>query len=494
MNSVFVSYNQADRAWAEWIAWRLEEAGHAAVIQAWDFRPGSNFMLGMQAATSQAELTIAVLSPNYLCSPFTQAEWAAALAVDPTGQQHRLIPVRVRDCEVDGLLSQIVWIDLVGLPDEELAARALLDGLHAARVKPPLCPPFPAAHARSVPVKPQFPIAQAVLQPAVTEVLPDRPGDPWLLILTELLTLPKVQKAVVAFQLDCDAMCDQIDHLMNYKDLHDQLHQLQFYCYDPIVGALKTRTIDEETLAVLVVYEMNLQGIIDNLREIARRFVSGSPVATWIQTLADARTQLEDAIEHADADALQQAMTGIRRVLERQPARINERIIESAHELHLSSVVEALTKVCDRLTDRDIDPEKVDIFKSGLRDLNRLSDDLNAMRDNHAQWQEVDVELRIIDVGLDHSADDLLESWPHLRKMTDPLCGSGDDWAVRLRADCERLERAISLPDKAATLLFRSFRRRAGLQFFKVDTDMKRVCEQVRRTGLPLASTLRVIQ
>ncbi|MCH8289827.1 toll/interleukin-1 receptor domain-containing protein, partial [Candidatus Poribacteria bacterium] len=37
MRDFFVSYNRADRAWAEWIAWHLEEAGYTVVIQAWDF-------------------------------------------------------------------------------------------------------------------------------------------------------------------------------------------------------------------------------------------------------------------------------------------------------------------------------------------------------------------------------------------------------------------------------------------------------------------------
>ena len=30
----FVSYSGADRAWAEWIAWVLEEAGYTVVLQA----------------------------------------------------------------------------------------------------------------------------------------------------------------------------------------------------------------------------------------------------------------------------------------------------------------------------------------------------------------------------------------------------------------------------------------------------------------------------
>ena len=74
----FISYTSTDRKWAEWIAWQLEEAGYSIVLQAWDFRPGSNFVLEMDKATQEAERTIAVLSPEYLNGKYTQAEGAAA--------------------------------------------------------------------------------------------------------------------------------------------------------------------------------------------------------------------------------------------------------------------------------------------------------------------------------------------------------------------------------------------------------------------------------
>ena len=65
----FVSYTQADRRWAEWIAWVLEEHGHYHVlVQAWDFGPGSNWIQEMQTGTRDATRTIAVLSDNYLAS------------------------------------------------------------------------------------------------------------------------------------------------------------------------------------------------------------------------------------------------------------------------------------------------------------------------------------------------------------------------------------------------------------------------------------------
>ncbi len=153
---VFVSYNKADRGWAEWIAWALEEAGYRVVVQAWDFRPGGNFVLAMDEAT-RARHTMPVLSPSYLAAEYTQPEWAAAFARDPRGRERVLIPARVRECEPGGLLKQVIYTDLVGL-DEETARRALLAGFEE-RGKPPVAPPFPggAAGAAAARPKPEFP-------------------------------------------------------------------------------------------------------------------------------------------------------------------------------------------------------------------------------------------------------------------------------------------------------------------------------------------------
>jgi tetratricopeptide (TPR) repeat protein len=150
----FISYNKADLPWAEWIAWQLEAAGYTSIIQAWDFRPGSNFVLDMQRAATEAERTIAVLSPDYLVALYTQPEWAAAFAQDPTGEKGTLLPVRVRACELKGLLSPIVYIDLVGR-DAAAAKQALLAGAKRGRAKPANEPDFPAGPPAAPPAKPE---------------------------------------------------------------------------------------------------------------------------------------------------------------------------------------------------------------------------------------------------------------------------------------------------------------------------------------------------
>ena len=142
-----LSFNSADCAWAEWIAAELESNGYTTFFQHWDFRPGSNFVLEMHKAAALADRTIAVLSPDYLSALFTQPEWAAALVLDPTGSQRKLIPVRVQPCEPDGLLKPIVYADLVGLNEVDARAR-LIAAVSGDRPKPAAATPPRASATR----------------------------------------------------------------------------------------------------------------------------------------------------------------------------------------------------------------------------------------------------------------------------------------------------------------------------------------------------------
>lgn len=151
----FLSYNKADKQWATWIAWQLEEVGYTTVLQSWDFQPGGNFVLEMDDATKQATRTIALLSPDYFTSKYTASEWAVAFRRDPKGEQGLLVPIRVRLCDVEGLLGPIGYIDLVD-KNEASARTTLLTGVERKRRKPASAPTFPlASHADTK--QPSFP-------------------------------------------------------------------------------------------------------------------------------------------------------------------------------------------------------------------------------------------------------------------------------------------------------------------------------------------------
>lgn len=151
MKDFFISYTSSDAKWAEWIAWELEAAGYEVVVQLWDFHPGNDFIAEMERASREANQTLAVLSPRYFESRFTEAEWTAAF------KKGNLLPVRAVDFDVEGLLSVRVYIDIAG-KSEDQAREVLLEGVKRERRKPSVAPGFPVETAvRSVKEQPQFP-------------------------------------------------------------------------------------------------------------------------------------------------------------------------------------------------------------------------------------------------------------------------------------------------------------------------------------------------
>jgi TIR domain len=148
MADFFISYTGTDRPWAEWIAWVLKEAGFSVTLQAWDFRPGNNFVVEMQRAATGSDRTVAVLSPDYLRSLYAMAEWAVAFEADPDGTKGKLVPVLVREAVPEGLLASIIRINLVGL-GEAAAREELLKGLEAqaGERSVPRSAPVPRSHS-----------------------------------------------------------------------------------------------------------------------------------------------------------------------------------------------------------------------------------------------------------------------------------------------------------------------------------------------------------
>jgi hypothetical protein len=216
MKNFFVSYTKTDQPWAEWIAWKLEEAGYTTVIQAWDFRPGANFVLEMQNAATIAEHTIAVLSQKYLESSFTASEWAAALAQDPQGRKQKLVPVRVAPCELTGILAPIVYLDLVGLPEKDASAALL--GAFSARNKPSSAPAFPGASTTKAPSEP----TTSPIYPGATEATP----------IAEIL--PSVaQKADQGRRLSA---AQRLQFMQQLNEILPQQFNMLLFAAKPLVG------------------------------------------------------------------------------------------------------------------------------------------------------------------------------------------------------------------------------------------------------------------
>ena len=110
----------------------------------------------MDKAVKETGRVVPVLSSNYLSSDFTPSEWDDFFRRDPRGDKRLIVPVRVGEVDLKGLLGPIVYINILGLA-EDAAQQELLAGVKRGRVKPKVTPTFPGSAERSVLKQPRFP-------------------------------------------------------------------------------------------------------------------------------------------------------------------------------------------------------------------------------------------------------------------------------------------------------------------------------------------------
>src|SRR3954467_10160201 len=76
----FISHAGRDTAWAEWLAWQLQQAGYTVELDGGGWGPGGDFVARMQTALERADRLLAVCTEAYFASAFGGAELRAAFA------------------------------------------------------------------------------------------------------------------------------------------------------------------------------------------------------------------------------------------------------------------------------------------------------------------------------------------------------------------------------------------------------------------------------
>jgi hypothetical protein len=179
----FISYTGADRAWAEWIGWQLEQQGYSVFLQS-DLSPGDNWVARTRDALNATQCLLAVLSPAYLQSSFAAEEWRHAVESIGRGGDFRLLPVRVAPMELPEEYNEFIYVDLVDLGEKEARDR-LLKAARRDQPRPSESTPYPGQPM--VPKRPLFPEASdAPEHEADRKPLPDLIDDQLNLVASTL--------------------------------------------------------------------------------------------------------------------------------------------------------------------------------------------------------------------------------------------------------------------------------------------------------------------
>lgn len=129
MKDFFISYTSSDEKYAKWIAELLEKNGYTTIIQAWDFRPGDNFVSKINKALTSCKKMIIVLSENYMKSNWCQAEWTSKIADQIKNGTSTIIPIIIRPVRLNGsLLEPISHINIIDVPQAQ-AETKILNGI-----------------------------------------------------------------------------------------------------------------------------------------------------------------------------------------------------------------------------------------------------------------------------------------------------------------------------------------------------------------------------
>jgi hypothetical protein len=113
---VFISYSRADRVWVDSeLLPRIEAANLKACVDYRDFQAGAPALPEMERAISNSRKMVAVISPDYVKSQWTEFESIAALAENPLNRRRRLIPILHRPTAgLPPRLKSLIHIDMTG--------------------------------------------------------------------------------------------------------------------------------------------------------------------------------------------------------------------------------------------------------------------------------------------------------------------------------------------------------------------------------------------
>jgi len=315
-------------------------------------------------------------------------------------------------------------------------------------------------------------------------------------VLTDFVQLPEVRATIARFRSDFRAASEQVTRLGQYKDLHDLLHSLEFLCYKGIVREAQRFPDDEMALVILTDHELTLREITDRLRDVAEGADLAAYEMNWLDNIGEAQQKLSDALENDDPAQLRRAIRLLKRVLDRTPSRINERLNATARALRLRTIEEALRAIYDKMVDLRLDPDKVQQFETAVVSIDVVNGSLQALVDEHDRWQLFDLELRRIESQAAHDLSEIEFSWPDLSEMATALyAGVSSEWAVAFDRDRQQLEVALQNQNPARIrLYFQRLRRQAGNRFYQVDTELRTLCDELQQTGEPLALALRMLE
>lgn len=218
----------------------------------------------------------------------------------------------------------------------------------------------------------------------------------------------------------------------------------------------------------------------------------------FVGELLQAKQDLEEAIERRDRQQLDQALNTMRRILALHPTKVNAYLVVTARKLPIARLMQVLIQLQKQLEHSDIDDDQRKQLGDDIMMLSELNSNAIQLVNDHNQWQNIDLDLRLLSSTLEKNPAELERSWPKLKEKIEPLYNEkSEEWAVKLREESRKLELAIvesrkserAIKGKRLELVndFWWFHRLLANRFLCVDANLKDLCNRLAAFHYPLA-------
>lgn len=410
---VFVSYSSQDLQWVEaTLIPRLQAASLDYCLDKNDFVFGVPPVRNMADAVMRSKCTLLVVSQAWANSQFTGFEGLFAKWVDKL-----VIPVLLADFSIPA------WI---------LSAQSCADLRNADK-------------------------AEAVLQELVKQLLlivrpvPSGTGP----VPVNGPAQPAGQNAYMRAMLR--TVCDRVDKVGDYKDVHNQFHVIQYDCQTGVARNLERKKIDATGWEELDDCVNALNDSVVELHKILPRLPERQRL--WYASLLTACAALNAGVLKRDVQGLKDFRRQMNTLLRQDWVVIVRRLNDAASDL--LPELRTLGRV------------------RNSTELLSARDDLERLVDCHDRMQQLDTLLRNTNPA---QPDEYLPEIVEWERQCKGISAAAD-------SAIEALALSIARDAGAAQIRkdFKDLESKAGKAFQRADTDLKKLCDQLRQIDGPYA-------
>ena len=276
------------------------------------------------------------------------------------------------------------------------------------------------------------------------------------------------------------ASLDQIDVVKDHKELHDNLHDLQYW-FTLVRGQVSTLLDTKGAVQGLRNQLGFLSGVNTKLRDTFNHKKVAPSEEVWIQVMEKAGADFETALDTPEPNMqlLTDAVEKIGNVLQRQPTLINSSLMRAIGALRIKDLIDIVQRVFDESIVKSSNRDNIERFSQGIEALKGINNDLSSLIKEHDTWQASEGMIAMVRLTL--GTPNFPLAWEQVKSSTSSLYSNiSEDWATKMKTSETSVDQACKANDvTAATDWFDKFADQGRRRFWNVDKAIKRKCEEL---------------